>query len=393
MKFLPLKIFFFFLIVSITSSCKKESVNTGNVTNSGNFEKTYGGVQDDYANSGLIKNESLFIFGTTKSLGEINGDHYLIKLDLKGNVLFEKTYGGVAEEEGVKILSTSDGNFILIGTTTSTGAGLKDIHVIKINSQGNIIWEKTYGGALDDKPNDIIETSNAEFCITGISESFGGGGRDIYLIWIDNNGNLIRQNIYGEADTDGGTELIEIENQEIMIFGFTRNYGAVSRDFYMLKLNSVGDSLWSQRYGGVDYEESQAFSRTSEGGFLLNGHSSSTDPNHNMFAVKLDINGNIIWDKNFGGLAHDGGEALLINSTGNYIFIGRTMSFGAGKRDVYMVTTNSHGNIISQKQFGGGENDQANEIIEHGAFYYLIGQSNSFNNNGNDDIYIIKHQK
>jgi hypothetical protein len=379
-----------FTSIILMFSCSKKDDIINEPYN--NYEKTYGGIQDDAARSFIIENKFLYVFGTTKSLGDINGDHYLIKLDLGGNIIYEKSFGGAAEEEGVEIIATNDGNFLLVGSTQSSGAGLKDIHVIKVDADGNQIWENTFGGAMNDAPNDVIETSTGEFCITGITESYGAGMRDIYLVWVDQNGNMVRQSYHGGSDIDGGTKLIEIENQELMIFGFTRNYGATSRDFYLLKTNSIGDSLWSQRYGGTGYEESQGFSRTQSGGFLLNGHSSSTDPNHNMYGLKLDINGNQIWDKNFGGAMHDGGMALLINKEGNYLFVGRTMSNGNGMRDMMLVITNPDGQELITRYYGGSQDDWIDDVIEYEDYYYFVGHSNSFSA-GDNDVYLIKQHK
>ena len=385
-------ILFFVLTLILLSSCKKENTEPHYNAAYNNYENTFGGSQDDIANSTIIENNDLYIFGTTKSFGDLSGDHYLIKLNTYGKVIFEKTYGGIAEEEGIDIISTNDGNFILIGSTQSSGAGQKDIHVIKIDAQGNQIWENTFGGALDDTPADIIETSNSEFCIVGTTESFGAGSRDIYLIWLDQNGNLIRQKTYGDTDIDGGSELLEIENQEIMLYGYTKNYGAQDRDLYLLKTNSIGDSLWSQKYGGANYEESQSFSRTQSGGYLLCGHSSSLEPNHSMYGLKLDTNGNYIWDIHYGGPQHDGGQALLINKEGNYVFIGRTMSYGAGMRDAMMVIINPSGQVLSSYFFGSTQNDRIDDIIEYQDYYYMVGQTNSFSG-GDNDVYLIKQHK
>jgi len=383
-----------FSILLLVSCSKEESTPTPTTISipNNNFEKTFGGPQDDIANSIIIENGELYIFGTTKSLGDVNGDHYLIKTDLDGNVLFEKNFGGASLEDGVKIITTNDGNFILIGTTESLGAGQKDIHVIKIDNQGNQLWENTFGGTLNDTPADIIELSNSEFCIAGTTESFGAGSRDIYLVWIDQNGNFIRETTHGGANIDGSAELLEISNQEIMVYGYTMNFGATSRDLYLYKTNFLGDSLWSQRYGGAGYEESQAFAQTQNGDYILCGHSSSTDPNHNIYGVKIDVNGNQVWDVNFGGSQHDGGEALLINSDGNYVFIGRTMSSGAGMRDAMMVVCDPNGQTNSTKYFGDTQDDRIDDIVEYGGYYYLVGQSNSFSN-GDNDVYLIKHHK
>lgn len=390
---MKIKYWLIYLFSLIIFACKKDEIKIEEpLITSSSFQKNIGGLSDDIANSIVIKDDTLYVLGQSKSFNDTNGDHYLIKLDTDGNVIFEKTYGGNLAEEGIKIITSSDGNLILIGTTESSGNGQKDIHVLKINTNGIVLWEKSFGGSLDDKPIDIIETGTSEFCIAATTESFGSGTQDIYLIWIDQSGNLVRQITFGGSDIDGSSGLIEIENNKIMLYGYTRNFGANGRDLYLMKLTSTGDSLWSKRYGGNGYEESQGFARTNSGGFLLSGHSSSTDPNHDMYVVKVDSSGNQIWENNYGGAKHDGGQALLINNDGNYVLIARSMSFGNGSRNIYMVVTDPNGDLITEKIIGGSQNDWGQDIIEYESFYYIVGHSNSFSP-GDNDAYVVKIEK
>lgn len=213
-----------FIIICIPA-CKKESI-APNVPSIG-FQKTYGGNADDYAYSGVFLNGELYVVGTTKSQSDPNGDIYLLKLDLEGNIIFERYYGGLSEEEGYNIITTSDGNLMIIGSTQSQGAGMKDVYILKIDTKGNVLWESVYGGSLDDIPSDIIETAHVGFCLLGTTESFGNGSRDIYLLWLDPNGNKIREKYYGGADFDGGSEIMESGQDDLLIYGYTRNYGAV----------------------------------------------------------------------------------------------------------------------------------------------------------------------
>jgi hypothetical protein len=370
-------------------SCEKERSDSSHKIS---FEKSYGGTMDDKGNSALIKGNALYVLGTTKSFNEPNGDFYLLKLDLEGNIIYEKTYGGSAPDYGIEIIESRDGNIVLVGSTESAGNGLQDIYAIKINEAGDVLWETTIGGAMNDKPASIIETSNGNFCIAGGSESYSNGGQDIYLCWLDQNGNLIREENYGGTSLDGSTEIMEIENNELMLYGYTKNFGATSRDFILLKLQSSGELIWQKRYGGDGYEESQDFARTANGDFVLSGHSSSIDPNHDLYALKVDANGNKIWDKHYGGAAHDGGQSMLINSDGNYVYIARSMSYGNGSRNVYMVCSNPNGDIISETVIGGDQNDWGNKILEHESYYYIVGHSNSFSGS-HDDAYVVKYKK
>lgn len=110
-----------------------------------------------------------------------------------------------------------------------------------------------------------------------------------------------------------------------------------------------------------------------------------------MYALKLDATGEMIWEQNFGGAQHDGGEALLINDAGNYVFVGRSMSFGAGDREIYMVTTNPSGDVLATDTLGGPASDWAEDIVGLGDFYFLIGHSNSFDDE-DGDVYVEKYR-
>lgn len=383
-----------FSFVLFLLSCKTDDENKPTTPAPlSNFEKIFGGSEEDIANSLVQLGDAIYLYGHTSSFGDLNLDHYLVKLDLEGNLIWEKTYGDLGKEEGYEIVKTQDGNLFLLGTTDSKGAGLEDIHLLKITPNGDLLWEKTFGGNLKDFPATVIETSQSEICIAATTESFGAGSRDIYMIWLDQNGNVLREKIHGGVDIDGSEDLVELDNNQLALFGYTANYGATDRDFYLLKMNLNGDSIWSNRYGSNQYEESYSLSKTPKGGLLMNGHSAFVDPNHNMYTVCIDSNGTVLWEKHFGGSEHDGGQASLVNKEGNYVLLGRGMSFGNGERNIFLVTTNPDGNQLSQIIIGKEKDERADKIIEIGAYYYLAGHSNSFSSGGDNDAYLVRIQK
>ncbi|MBL4708946.1 MAG: hypothetical protein JKY48_10965 [Flavobacteriales bacterium] len=375
-------------------SCKTDDENEASPPAAlSNFEKTFGGAEEDIANSLVQLGNAIYIYGHTSSFGELNGDHYLIKTDLAGNLIWEKTYGDLGKEEGTEIVKAKDGNLFLLGTTDSKGAGLSDIHVLKITPDGELIWEKTFGGSSKDFPASLIETSRNEICIAATTESFGAGSRDMYVIWLDQNGQFIREKVHGGTDIDGSEGLVELDNKQLALFGYTANYGATDRDYYLLKMNLTGDSLWSSRYGSSRYEESYSLSKTPNGGLLMNGHSANVDPNHNMYAVNIDSNGIVLWEKHFGGSEHDGGQASLVNKEGNYVLLGRGLSFGDRERNIFMVITDPDGNQLSETIIGKQKDERADKIIEVGSYYYIAGHSNSFSSNGDNDAYLVRLKK
>ena len=355
------------------------------------FGRTFGGPQNEESNSIVEDNGFLYLLGYSNSFKDPNGDHYLVKMDLEWNLIWEKTYGTTSLERGFKIVKSADGNLFLLGVTERRGGGDRDIHLLKVNTDGTLLWEKVLGGAMQEIPSTLIETSNSEILIAATTESLGNGARDMYLIWLDQQGNFIKERTYGQSGGDGGTDILELENGSLMFFGYTSSYGAVSRDFYLLKLTANGDSIWGKRYGGDGYEETHQLLQTANGNFLLHGHSTITDPNHNMYSVLVDSSGNIIWEREFGGNQHDGGMSAIINSAGNFVLLGRSMSFGQ-QRQMLIVELSQNGNLISLENIGNPKNDWGNEIIEVNNSYYIAGHSDNFGS-GDNDAYLIKKVK
>ena len=377
--------------IAILTSCKKREIELPPFPDeyTRSFEKFYGGDKEDRANEIAILDDALYVVGTTESAGEGAGDILLLKIDELGKELFRKTYGGIGAEEGEGVITLADNNLLIIGSTESFGAE-KEIWLIKVDANGKEIWSRTFGGPAYDAPFDAIEHSNGEISVLGSSTSFGTGDLDILYVRFSALGDVLFHKVYGGAKTDGGADIIETKDGNLMMFCYTASQGAGDRDFLLLKTNQQGDSLWSKTYGGADYEESQTMRLLDDGGYLLCGHSASTDPIHNMYAIRLNEDGSVLWEKNYGGLMHDGGQAAIFNSKGNYVLVARSMSFGNGDRNAYMVeVSSSDGTIIQEQVVGGDKNDRIDDIIEFNGYYYLVGHSDSDGAGGND-VYVVK---
>jgi hypothetical protein len=370
------------LVVCFLFSCKKD--NEPITFSSPSFFNLYGGENNQYGRSMVQMGEYLYIAGHAEN-AETGKDYYLLVLDKFGNKILEKHYLEPGDQEAEHILALGDGNFLISG---SSNANQKDIYLIKVNQEGEKIWSSKFSGLGDSFPAHAIETSQGDICVAANTRTTNNS-LDIILLWYNKNGTLLRTAIHGGPELDGSAQIEEIQPDEFLLFAYTRSYGASSRDFYLLRINQNGDSLWSKRIDLPDYEESQAMAITQNGNILLCGHSASKSPEHDMIAMKLDKEGNEIWTKHFGGSAHDGGEAMLINSQGNYVFVARSMSYGKGMRDVYWVETNPNGKLIREETLGGEGNDWAFQIMEWDGFYYFVGESNS-KTQGDFDVMVAK---
>lgn len=373
---MQLKIGFLFCVLLVLTNCSQEK----SIPDSPAVEFIkIGGNYNDEVRDIISKGSFLYTIGTTGSLGEPNGDIHFLKLNAEGEVLCEKTYGGSGIETGIRLAQTRDNHFILVGSTESKGAGKKDIWVLKVDTLGNVLWNRTFGGSEDDTPADVIQLTSGKYLVAGTTESFGAGSRDMFVFRLDEGGNLDKtfsqngQWVHGGEDIDGCSQVIEFEGEQLMFFGYTKNFGAVSRDFYLVNTDKSGSIIKSQRFGGSDYEESHAMVRDYRGNFILHGHSASTEINHNMYTVVVQYpTMSEFRHFNYGGAMHDGGQAITINAEKEIIMVGRSMSFSS-TRDIIFTRVNSYGKPLQYTEFDEGNNEYPYDIVELNHHYYIAG--------------------
>ena len=236
------------------------------------WTKTYGGAFGDSGSQILqTSDRGYLIAGSTDTLGGDVYDFYLVKTDRDGNLEWSKTYGGVANDQGGSICKTGDGGYILVGLTESFGAGGDDVYLIKTDSDGNEEWSKTFGGVDHDNGYSVQITRDNGYIISADTHSFGAGSHDVYLIKTDQDGNEEWSNTYGGAFDDRGLSVIQTNRGQYLVNGITDTFGAGLYDFYLIKTDSYGNMLWSQTYGDVDEDMGVSVIQTNDGGYALTG--------------------------------------------------------------------------------------------------------------------------
>ena len=278
------------------------------------------------------------------SFGAGDRDAYLIKTDANGNALWTKTYGGTAEDYGNSVQQANDSGFVIVGTTTSFGAGYYDVSLFKTDVNGTVLWAKTFGGTVYEDANSIEKTNDGGYIIAGSTTSFGAGGYDVYVIKTDASGNNQWTKTFGGSSDDGAFKISQTSDSGYVISGYTYSFGAGQSDIYLLRLTATGDTLWTKTYGGTDTDLGDYVQQTSDSGFIIAGQSFSFGVASDAYLIKTDANGNIFWTKTYGGTAYDFGSTVQITSDGGYSVIASAQSFGAGGSDIYLIKTDGSGN-------------------------------------------------
>ncbi len=258
---------------------------------------------------------------------------------------WSRAYGGAGTDVGLSMQRTEDGGYVIAGYTDSFGAGNSDVYLLKTDSEGGLIWNKTYGGAYSDLGYSVQETSDGGYIIAGETTSFGEHATDIYLIKIDSEGNEIWSRKHGDMKGyERGYSVQRTIDGGYIVAGMSWPLEQENPDFYLLKTDSEGDKLWSRSYTGPDGHLSWDWGRsameTGEGGYVIVGEAySEVERNQDILLVKTDSLGNLLWSRTYGGADHEYGYSVLETGNGGYVIAGKTKSFGAGEYDVYVVKT------------------------------------------------------
>jgi len=342
----------------------------------------YGRAVDQTADGGFI------MVGTTYSFGLGNNDMYAVRTDKDGDTIWSKSYGGSSSDNGYDCKATPDGGFIFSGATNSFGSGSWDAYVIKTDANGDTLWTNTYGKNQGEHAYSISLTDNG-YIFTGYKAV--GSDLDMLLIRLDFDGNILWERTYGEGDYDIGNDVMQTSDGGFIITGYRIIFGNY-RDLYMVKTNSAGTILWSKTYGGgTGSSEGNGVKETTDGGYIATGYTKAFGAGgEDVYVVRTDMNGNLIWSRAFGGIADDSGQDIIETLDAGFAIVGVTNSFGAGNQDFYLIKLDMLGNYKWSKAYGGLGNDDASgfvQTIDNG--FAIAGSTVSFGA-GNSDLMLVK---
>ncbi|MDQ3191267.1 MAG: hypothetical protein M3Q58_06720, partial [Bacteroidota bacterium] len=263
------------------------------------FERIFGGISSESSYKVEICPDGGYITaGYTRSSGLGDASMHLIKTDKYGFQQWESVFGGNGVDYAYSLAVTDDGGCVAVGSTTSFGGMQANIYVVKVDEKGNKIWEKYFDGAGKDEGWDIRLTNDKGFIITGVTNSWGAKFNDVFLLKIDSDGNELWKKLYGGSSVDGGFCVRQTPDGGYAVLGQTHSMGEGLGDFYFFKTDADGNQQWEKTYGGEMPEEGRYFSLTNDGGFVLVGKTESFGAgDEDIYVVKTNSSGELEWSK------------------------------------------------------------------------------------------------
>lgn len=421
----------YFLLVILGVSCSEDSSKIeGNDPIPSTLQnvvwtKNFGGSGDDSARSIIQTNDGGFaILGMSNSTdGDLSfknlavNDYWLVKLDMDGNLEWQKTYGGSKDDQGQQVIQTSDGGYAITGYAMSddgdgsNNEGFHDNWILRLDVAGNILWEKSFGFSGHDHSYDLVETVDGGFFFSGfldVTSSNGEGSTDkgrltahgVGEFWgtkIDGDGNLQWRKFFGGTNNDRSFGVVNAHDGGYILVGssesddFDIGDPKGSYDFWAVKINKNGAFVWESSFGGTGIDQAQDIVATTDGGYVIAGNTFSEDTQvtknngqSDVWLIKIDDNGQLLWEKSFGGAGFDAAHSVRATMDGGFLVCGNSKSFDGdlaenfGENDIWVFKTDASGKLEWEKSLGGSNLDFGYDALETATGnVVLIGETTS----------------
>ncbi len=260
--------------------------------------------------------------GSTGSFGEGEQDVYLVKTDSAGIEQWSRTYGGTENDEGWCVQGTDDDGYIVTGFTASQGAGGCDVYLLKTDSAGIEQWSRAFGQTYEDRGSCVRQTADHGYVIAGLTEGLTLGEDNAWLIKTDSDGVRQWDKVFGGAELDGGTCVLQSDDDGYLLVGYTHSFGGGDFDAWMIRTDDAGEEQWSRTFGGGAWDRADWVEPTSDGGYILAGMSKSLGLWKQAWLIKTDGSGTAQWNRAFGGDGDEWARSVQQTSEGGYILTG-----------------------------------------------------------------------
>jgi hypothetical protein len=296
---------------------------------------------------------------------------------------WERNYGGTSWDDGRSVQQTSDGGYIVAG-----GFNRSDlVYLIKTNALGDTLWTRTYDGGIACIGYCVQQTSDGGYIVAGW-EKESVWDLQVYLIKTNATGDILWTRSYGGAHFDYGFSVQQTQDGGYIVAGLITLDSPDFVNVYLIKTNSSGDTLWTRTYGGGGDDYGWSVQQTQDGGYIVAGETNSFGNSLQVYLIKTNSSGDTLWTKTYGGTGNDLGYSVQQTADGGYIVAGYTKSFGDSSQ-VYLIKTNALGDTLWTKNYGGSGEDygcSVHQTMDDG--YIVAGYTSSFGNWV--QVYLIK---
>jgi len=306
------------------------------------WERAIGGTGEDLALSlAATPDGGCIVAGVTSSFGAGGEDGWILKLGASGAIEWQRTYGSAGQDAFAAIAASPRGYFV--GGALEDAGLLHDAWILEIDSTGDVLWQESFGGGGDDRLRSLAATTGGVAFSADSNSALGGVEVPFFRPWLvrlDGDGAALWQRSYDFSGGDSWSQLVALEGGGFVATGEILATGFFRGDLWVVRLDDAGAIVWDARFGdhfGIPgYDAGLGVRPAPGGGFVVLGSTGTAGPT-DLWLVGLDSRGELAWEQTFGGPGLDNGAALCVSSGGDCLLAGDSGSFGAGSADAFLL--------------------------------------------------------
>lgn len=358
------------------------------------WQRTYGGKRIDAARDIAVLGRNKFAVVARSRSQNAQGDEdiWLLRLNGRGDVKWERAYGGSAQQWVTGIGRMPDGGLVLVGASGKKRAIQAAAWIIRTDSKGKVVWQRRFGGDKADGATGVVVLPDGGIAVSGSISSRGRGDYDGWLIRLDRRGKLIWDRTFGGSEEDTLFAVVATGDGGFALAGSTVSTGAGGGDGWLLKVSATGNQLWSRTFGGEEYDVLNSLARTQDGGFVAAGHTRSQGPpGGGAWLLKLDGSGKMVWQRVLGGPGMSLANKVIALDDGGIVMVGLSRpAENDGREDAWMARYAANGSQQWIKSFAGSGDDNLLAVapLVDGGFLGA-GFTNS-SGKGDGDVWILR---
>jgi hypothetical protein len=287
----------------------------------------------------------IILAGRVNLFGDQLFDMWIVRLDASAAVIWQKSMGGTDHDAALDAVVTGDGGLVVCGRTASFSLGYDDVWVVGMDGSGAVLWQEALGGAGYDDAYAVTRTSGGEIVVVAETSSSGSGNPDLWLLFLDESGALLRQEALGGGEYDFGYDVLQSRDGGLVIAGSTLSFGEGFYDLWLVKTDILGSILWQETMGGGDTDGAASIVELADGNLLVAGSAQSFGRGEaDAWILQLDPDGSVTRQRTLGSEGYDGAASVAEGPDGSIVIAGQTNGLGEGAMDILAAGLPAEGN-------------------------------------------------
>lgn len=356
------------------------------------WERTYGGaLQDKAYGIAAMPDGGAVVAGHSSSQPGFSEDGWILRVDRWGDKIWERRAGGNARDQ-IYGVANSGKALVLGGHTRSKGKGQSDFWILKIDSDGQLIWENTFGGKGDDRARAVAATETGHYALVGTTKSYSDPNGDAWMVMVDRHGRHRWDRTFGSTGEDSFFHVAALANGDLAAAGYTHTGEQTGFDLWVLRIDgSSGSPIWERRFHRGILDSGNAVVPTPDNGLLVAGVTSADGYRHDkVWILRLNEDGRLLWQQTFGGTGPDAAWGADRLPGGRYVVAAATNSQGAGSTDAWLLCLDDRGRLLWERTFGGKRWDRPTATVRISANgLFLLGNTTS-QGAGYEDYWLLR---